>query len=232
VNKKRPIRVLSVDDHAFLVEGLRARLEVEKDMEIVGRLPTAENLLREVRATEADIVLLDIEMPGPDAFEAVDDMRRQAPVVRAIMLSAYVRDHYIDAAYRAGAWGYLLKSDPTDAVVEGIRSVARGELAFSPDVSRRTTAPGSRTGSTPGSTPGSSDPDRKRSISRLSLLTTREQQILRMMARGMSRTEIAEDLCRSPMTVDNHRKSIMKKLGINDRTELVRYAIAEGLVGS
>ena len=132
-----PIRVLSVDDHAFLVEGLRTRLDIEPDMELVGRLPTAENLVKEVRAAGAHIVLLDIEMPGPDVFEAVDDLRRQAPDVRAIMLSAYVRDHYISSAMKAGAWGYFSKSDEADAIVDGLRKVARGEFAFSPKVQER-----------------------------------------------------------------------------------------------
>ena len=105
--------------------------------------------------------------------------------------------------------------------MEGIRKVIAGEPAFSDEVQRRS-LPAPKTA---GANDGPNTPR-----SRLTLLTTREQQILRMIARGLSRTEIAEQLSRSPMTVDNHRKSIMRKLGINDRTELVRYALAEGLV--
>lgn len=217
--KKPAIRVMSVDDHAFLTDGLHARLDVEDDMALVGRLASAGGLVAEANRVRADVVLLDIEMPGPDPFEALAELRRLCPDVRAIMLSAYVRDHYIDAAYKAGAWGYLLKSDPSDAIVEGIRCVMRGKLAFSPDVERRSQP-----------VPDRQPRDRAQPVSRLGLLTTREQQILRMMARGMSRTDIAAGLSRSPMTIDNHRKSIMKKLEIKDRTELVRYAIAEGLV--
>lgn len=215
-----PIRILSVDDHAFLVAGLKARFDKEPDLELVGHVDSANGLLPAVREHKPDIVLLDIEMPGGDPFEALDDLRRAHPDVRAILLSAYVRDHYIDQAYKCGAWGYLSKSDASDAVVDGIRRVARGELAFSPEVLARTkpeTKPRKR-GEKPVVT------------SRLASLTDRELQLLRMMAKGMSRTDIAEELCRSPMTVDNHRKSIMKKLEINDRAELVRFAIAEGLV--
>lgn len=213
-----PIRILCVDDHAFVVEGLAARLEVESDLELVGRLESADDLVDEVIRTGADIVLLDLEMPGADPFQAIEELRRQRPNTRAIVLSAFVRDHYIDAAYRAGAWGYLSKSDAPETVIDGIRSVARGEAAHSPQVIERSRPAGRGEAPEPGTG------------SRLNLLTPREQQILRMIARGMSRTAIAEELCRSPMTVDNHRKSIMKKLGINDRAELVRYAIAEGLV--
>lgn len=214
------IRVLCVDDHAFLVEGLRARLAVEDDMEFVGHLPSAIDLGERVAQSKADIVLLDIEMPGPDAFEAIGDLRRRFPEVRTILLSAHIRDQYVDRAYRSGAWGYLSKGDSPDSVIDGIRRVTRGELAFSAEVLTRAVGngPKRREGGRKGA-------DR----SRLGLLTDRERTILRMIARGLSRTRIARELCRSPMTVDNHRKSIMRKLGIHDRGELVRYAINEGL---
>jgi DNA-binding NarL/FixJ family response regulator len=144
-------------------------------------------------------------------------LKRHCPDVKAVMLSAYVRDHYLDEAYRTGAWGYLLKSSSPEEVLEGIRKVARGEPAFSEEVERRFQSRPAVRGDV--AVP-----------SKLGLLSSREQQILRMIARGLSRTAIAEQLSRSPMTVDNHRKSIMKKLGINDRADLVRYAIAEKLV--
>lgn len=214
-----PIRVLCVDDHAFLGEGLKARLDVEPDLEFVGYLSTAGNLAGHARRTRADVVLLDIEMPGEDAFEQMAELNRLSPHVRTILLSAHVRDHYIDAAYQAGAWGYISKSDSPDAVIDGIRKVHSGEPAFGAEVMARTqpakpaVSGGSRTAA---------------AGSKRRLLTSREEQILRMIAGGMSRTTIAEVLCRSPMTIDNHRKSIMKKLGIHDRVELARYAIAEG----
>ena len=205
--ESRPIRVLCVDDHAFLVAGLRARLDIEPGMEFVGHRETADDLVAHVRRTKADVVLMDIEMPGADVFEAIHDLRHRCPDVRAILLSAHVRDQYLDSAFSSGAWGYLTKGDSPDEVIDGIRRVALGESVVSPDVMARRRPEGSR----------------------LSKLTAREKQILRMIANGMSRTEIAERLCRSPMTIDNHRKSILKKLGIHERVELVRYAIAEGL---
>ncbi|MCH7799668.1 MAG: response regulator transcription factor [Planctomycetes bacterium] len=205
--ESRPIRVLCVDDHAFLVAGLRARLDIEPGMEFVGHRETADDLVAHVRRTKADVVLMDIEMPGADVFEAIHDLRHRCPDVRAILLSAHVRDQYLDSAFSSGAWGYLTKGDSPDEVIDGIRRVALGESVVSPDVMARRRPEGSR----------------------LAKLTAREKQILRMIANGMSRTEIAERLCRSPMTIDNHRKSILKKLGLHDRVELVRYAIAEGL---
>ncbi|NNF42506.1 MAG: response regulator transcription factor, partial [Phycisphaerales bacterium] len=133
-----PIRVLTVDDHAFLVEGLQARLAIESDLEFVGRCPSADTLVETVRRTDANIVLLDIEMPGADPFAMIEILNRQKKPPRAIMLSAFIRDHYIDTASQHGAWGYLSKSDPPEAIVEGIRQVLRGKIALSAATERRT----------------------------------------------------------------------------------------------
>jgi two-component system response regulator NreC len=210
---------LCVDDHSFLVEGLAARFELERDVELVGSLPSAERLLAVATETRPDIVLLDIEMPGADAFVAAEDLRRQCPEVRTIFLSAYVRDHYISAAVKAGAWGYFSKSEDAETIIKGIRKVAGGEFAFSPKVQERCrpAVRGKRAGIEPPST-------------RLDALTTREQEVLRFIGRGLSREDIAKTMCRSPKTVDGHREAIMQKLGIHDRGELVRFAIREGLV--
>lgn len=216
---RAPIKVLCVDDHAFVVEGLQARLSMAKDMEFVGRLSTAEDLVAEAKRTRADVVLMDIEMPGPDPFEAIDDLARQVPTARPIMLSAYVRDHYIDAAVNAGAWGYMCKNDDPDVIIDAIRKVARGEFAFGPEIMGRSSI--DRKGVSNGA---------KKPVSKIQSLTPREQQILRMIGKGMSRAEIAKTICHSPKTVDAHRASIMQKMNMHDRVELARYAIREGLV--
>lgn len=219
---KTRIRILCVDDHAFLVEGLNARFELEDDLELVGRLPNADNLVSEVKRTKADIVMLDIEMPGPDPFESLAELKRHCEDTRTIMLSAYIKDHYIDAAYKAGAWGYFCKSDDTNEIIKGIRKVASGEFALGPKVQERCQPMRGlrRDKGKAGSTP----------TSKLDLLTPRELEVLRMIGRGMTREAIAQTLSRSPKTIDGHRELIMKKLDIHDRGELVRFAIREGLV--
>ncbi len=216
---QRRIRILCVDDHSFLVDGLAARFEIERDLEYIGSLPSADRLITEAREKKPDIVLLDIEMPGTDPFEAADDLRRQCPDVRTIFLSAYVRDHYISAAVKAGAWGYFSKGEDADTIVKGIRKVAGGDFSFSPKVQARCKpSRGGRHGKLVPPT------------SKLDALTPREQEVLRLIGRGMSRSEIAGTICRSPKTIDGHRESIMQKLGIHDRAELVRFAIREGMV--
>jgi DNA-binding NarL/FixJ family response regulator len=140
--------------------------------------------------------------------------------VKVVMLSAYVRDHYLSAALKAGVWGYFSKSDDPDSIVEGLRKVAKGEFVMGPKVAERCkpVKPGKRS--------KSHEPPK----SKLETLTTREQEVLRLIGRGMSRTQIAETLCRSPKTVDGHRERIMAKLDIHTGPELVRFAIREGVV--
>lgn len=209
------IRVMCVDDHAFLVEGLRARISAEQDMEFVGALHSLDRITEKVESLEPSVVLMDIEVPGADVFEVISDLSSRVPGIRFIVLSAHVRDHYIDSALHAGASGYLSKGDDPSIVVDAIRRVARGEQVFGPQVLERINA--LRKAQSGGG-------------SRLQSLTPREQQILRMIGKGQSRTEIAKTIHRSPKTVDAHRASIMEKLGIHDRVELARYAIREGLV--
>ena len=211
---QRKIRILCVDDHSFLVDGLAARFELERDLEYIGSLPSADRLIAKARETRPDIVLLDIEMPGTDSFEVLRNIKREHAGTRVIMFSAFVRDHYIDAAVKGGAWGYVSKSDTPTSVVEAIRKVSRGEFGFGPKVLQRC-----RTGGRNGMEPSS----------RLGQLSPRELGILRLIAKGMSRTDIAETIHRSPKTVDNHRAAIMAKLKIHDRVELARFALREGL---
>lgn len=216
---RRTTRILCVDDHSFLIDGLRAKFDLADDLDFVGALPSAEGLLQETGRLLPDVILLDIEMPGTDPFDAVSEIHRLYPNTKAIFLSAYVRDHYISAAIKSGAWGYFAKSDDADAIIDGIRKVMGGEFAFSPKVQARCQpAKGVRRNKL------------KPPISRLDSLTPREQEVLRLIGRGLSRSQIAQTLCRSPKTIDGHREALMEKLDIHDRAELVRFAIREGLV--
>ncbi len=215
-----PTRIMCVDDHAFLIEGLRSKVASEPTMEFVGAMRSLEGLVGEVRRLLPDVLLVDVEMPGPDVFLVMGELRRASPRLRIIVLSAHVRDRYIDSAVAAGARGYLSKAEEPGVIIEGIRRVMRGEFAFSPEVMQRVRQHRPVNNTDAGVSPAS----------RLGLLTPREHQILRMIGQGRSRVEIAQVIHRSPKTVDAHRASIMEKLAIHDRVELARYAIREGLV--
>jgi DNA-binding NarL/FixJ family response regulator len=216
---ERAIRVLCVDDHPLLVEGIRARLEFEPNLELVGELTSADNLVAQAEKHAPDIVLMDVAMPGLDPFVAATELRRRLPETKTVFLSAHIRDHYVDAAFRAGAWGYLYKGDDMEDIVGALKRVAEGEYVFSPHVLERVRI----------QKPAGKPPTPQRS-SKLDALTPTETQVLRMMGKGLSRTQIAQTLHRSVKTIDTHRAAIMKKLDIHDRTELAVFAIHEGLI--
>ncbi len=217
--KRRVTRILCVDDHAFLIDGLKSKFDLHDDLEFVGSLSSADDLVNQIGALRPDVVLLDIEMPGSDPFDAVAEIKRLHPNVRCIFLSAFVRDHYISSAIKAGAWGYFSKGDDADDIIDSVRKVSRGEFAFSPKVRARCQPVKGvqRNAIAPPS-------------SRLDGLTPREEEVLRLIGKGLSRSQIAQTICRSPKTIDGHREALMEKLDIHDRAELVRFAIREGLV--
>lgn len=244
------IRVLCVDDHAVLVDGLKAQFVLDRRITCVGSLPSAEQLLDQVARLKPHVVLLDIEMPGPDAFESADRLRHMHPGSRVIILSAHVRNGYISAAFKCGAWGYFAKSDAPEAIVAGILEVARspggakGVFIVGPKVKESCGSPSSAI--TSGSSvagrfskgrgtrrPASSAAAKRSSdggapTTRLDALSVREVEVLRLIGKGLSRSQIAGELSRAVKTIDGHQDNIMKKLGVESRADLMRLAIREG----
>lgn len=229
------IRVLCVDDHAVLVEGLKAQFAIEGKLEIVGRLASAAKLVDEALRLRPDVVLLDIEMPGPDAFETADRLRRICPGVCVVVLSAHIRDAFITASFSAGVRAYFSKSEDLNDIVNGIREVVRngqGSFVLGPKVRERC-RPAARAR-------GPIEPEKRTHealdvgrrdlpLTLLSSLTTREADVLRLIGRGLSRQQIAKQLSRSVKTIDGHQERMLKKLGIASRSDLMRFSIREGL---
>lgn len=222
-------RVLCVDDHAVLVEGLKAQFAIDGQIECVGYLSSASNLLEEASRLKPDVVLLDIEMPGPDVFEMAERLRHMRPDMRFVFLSAHVRDGYLAAAYKCGAWGYFAKGDSLEDIVAGLKEVARsdeGVFVMGPKVKQRCQPAKPRM---PGGRSRSKPKDDPRPKTTFESLTPREIEILRLIGKGQSRHDIARELSRSAKTIDGHQERIMKKLGIDSRAGLMRFAIREGL---
>jgi DNA-binding NarL/FixJ family response regulator len=227
------IRVLCVDDHVLLIEGLKARFSVDGGIAVVGQLETAAKLVEEVERLHPDVVILDIEMPEPDAFEMTDRLKRKHPEVKVFVLSAHIRDAYISASFRSGVCAYFSKSDELNDIVQGIYQVARGKaesFLLGPKVKERCRP---LTIKSP-QTSVSNAPDPRGQLGAIPVtlmdsLTHREEEILRLIGKGLSRTQIASQLCRSAKTIDAHQGRMMRKLGINARADLVRLAIREGL---
>jgi DNA-binding NarL/FixJ family response regulator len=209
-------RILLVDDHELVRTALRGLLERNENFEVVGECASADEALRMAFDCAPDILVMDIDMPGMICFDAVKQMRSRLPELSVIFLSAFFHDHYIEQALAVGAKGYVVKGDPPQVLFDALAQVAAGEVYFSDEVRARFAIDGAK------------GPDSgKKTVT--STLTNREVEVLRYLARGLSKKEIAGILHLSVKTVEHHSASVMRKLDIHDRVELARYAIREGL---
>lgn len=207
--------VLIADDHGIVREGLRRLLESETDIDVVGEAGDGEELLRQCERLRPQVVILDITMPKLGGLETLERLRKSHPSVKAILLSVHSDPPFVQSAVSLGADGYLLKNGPAADVIEAVKAVIRGGSFFSPPIAKEIVEQ-LRTPQRGG------DP--------FSLLSVREREILHLIADGLSAKEIANNLQISTKTVEAHRTSLMRKLGVRKATELVRYALRHGLV--
>jgi DNA-binding NarL/FixJ family response regulator len=206
------IRVLVVDDHALFRAGLRARLESEGDLVVVGEAGTAEDAIIKARALQPDVVVLDLVLPRRLGAEAIADIQRVAPDARAIAVSSQTSPSTVRAALTAGAAGYVPKRAADAELVTAIRRVHAGEGYVDPDLGAKLVGSASAPGQTP--------------------LSEREGDVLQLLALGYTNQEIGKKLFISVRTVDSHRAHIMRKLSLGSRAELVLFALANGLIGA
>jgi DNA-binding NarL/FixJ family response regulator len=205
------IRVLIVDDHPVVREGLRVVLEDTKEMEVVGEAGSAEEALSSVERALPDIVLLDLELPGMNGVDAIPRLAGAASHPRVIILTAYDTEERVLAALKAGAVGYVLKGAPAGEIAQAIRAVAGGGSYLTPRVAARVVA-------------------QVNAPRRSGLLTARERQVLRLVARGRSNKQIARDLSITERTVKFHMTSIFNKLGADNRAQAIAIAAQRGLL--
>ena len=214
------IKVLIVYDHTVLRQALRMLLENQAEVEVVGDAANGREALEAVEKTHQDVVLMDMVMPGLNGLEATRQIRRRAPKVKVLILTGYMEDEQILAALRAGASGYVVKKSDVQELLLGIMSVHRGNTYFSSAISD-----------------GDAVQDylwqakRPESKSGYDLLTSREREVLQLIAEGYSNQKIAGELFISVKTVEAHKAHIMSKLHAQNRTDLIRYAIRKGIVG-
>ena len=226
------VRVICVDDHVVLVEGLKAQFAVDGQIRCVASVDSAEDLIDAVAEHRPDVVLLDIEMPGPDVFEVADRLHHLHPETRFAFLSAHIRDGFLASAFSCGASGYFAKGDDLEEIVDGLKRIARcaeGTFIMGSKVRTRCQPPKTRNGRVVGKTNGRSAQTGGPPATLLDSLTQRELEVLRLIGKGLSRGEIGNELARSPKTIDGHQERIMKKLRVFTRAELMRFAIREGL---
>ena len=211
-------RVLIVEDDALMRAGLRGILEREAEIDVVGEAGDGREALDHARRTRPDVVLMDIRMPGVDGIAATREVLAALPETRVLILTTFEQDDYIFGALRAGASGFLLKRTRPEELVAAVHTVAAGDSLLSPSVTSRVIA---RMAQRPAV--GAED-----GVERL---TSREREVLGLVARGLSNAEIAAELVIEESTVKTHTKRLVGKLGLRDRVQVVIYAYEHGLAG-
>ena len=211
-------RVLLADDHELVRSGLRMVLDAQPDIEVVAEAADGAEAVGECLAGTIDLAVLDVAMPRLTGLQAAEELRKRAPGLRVLLLSMHDNEQYFFAALKAGAAGYVLKSSASRDLVNAVRASMRGEpFLYPPAVAALFRAYLERVAR--GEEPGPVDP-----------LTTRELEVLKLIAEAHSSEAIASLLAVSRRTVEHHRANILRKLGMRDRVELTRYAIRRGLI--
>jgi two-component system response regulator NreC len=208
------IRVLVVDDHAVVRSGLRLLIDAEEDMETVGEAGTVRDAIFEARTSTPDLILMDVVMPGESGLEGLPRLLHEHPDVKVLILSMQDDPRYLREAFAAGASGYVLKEAVDREVVTAIREVAAGGRYVHPELGARLIAAEAEA-----ARQAEEDP-----------LSDREREVLRLLALGYTNQEIAKQLFISVRTAETHRAHVMQKLRLASRADLVRYAIAHGLL--
>ena len=210
------ISVLVADDHSIFRRGIRSLIDGQNDIEVCAEASDGREALEQIEKQRPEIVLLDITMPRLGGLETLARIRAKHPSVKTILMTVHAEPPLIQSAVSLGADGYILKNAPSSELIAAIRAVMRGGNYYSPPVAReiveRLRKPQR----------ASSEP--------FSLLSGREREVLHLIAEGLSAKEIAFDLHISTKTVEAHRTSLMRKLGVRKATELVRYAVRHGLI--
>ena len=212
------IRVLLADDHAIVREGVKALLNLADDMEVVGEAADGREAIERAVELEPDVAVMDIAMPGLGGLEATLEIRKLCPRTRILVLSQYDDREYVRRFLKAGVSGYVLKKSAGSDLAAAIRSVHRGGLVLDPEVAREAML--DQAAAADGSRPA--DP--------YEALTDREKQVLKLVAEGHSNKEVADELGISVKTAMSHREHIMEKLDLHSRTELIRFAIKQGII--
>jgi NarL family two-component system response regulator LiaR len=208
------IRILIVDDHTVVRDGLNALLSAEPGMQVVGAAGDGEGAVRLERELAPDVILLDLVMPRMDGVQATRQIKRQNPQARILVLTSFGEDHQVFAAIKAGASGYMMKDTSSDELIQAIRDTYAGAPVMQPEIAQKLMR--EIQNQDDAGAPGE-------------VLTEREIEILQHLAQGKSNQQIADDLFLSERTVRTHITNILSKLGLSNRTQAVLYALREGI---
>jgi NarL family two-component system response regulator LiaR len=221
---KKPIQVLLVDDHAIVRDGIRSLLKTQPDIEVVGEANNGQDAVSMAESLQPDLVLMDLVMPGMDGIEAIRRIVDGQPESRILVLTSFSAEDKVFPAIKAGAMGYLLKDCDSEELVRAIHQVFRGESSIHPKIARmllqEMTAPLGE---------GAGEPPPRPDLPAVDPLTVRELEVLKLVARGRSNREIADELVVAEGTIRTHVSNILSKLHLASRTQATLYALREGL---
>jgi DNA-binding NarL/FixJ family response regulator len=213
-----PIRILLVEDHTIVRQGLARLLEEQANIKVIGEATNGQTAIDQAIALQPDIVIMDIAMPRLNGIEAAKKIRKQLPKTRILILSMYSHEHYIHELLETGVSGYLLKDSSGCDIIEAIRSAMRNEIVLSPTISKVL------------EDACFSSNRKSASIDRYKQLSNREREVFQLIGEGRSTRDIAEMLCVSISTIKSHRAKILEKLNIDTPGKLIHFAIQMGLV--
>ncbi|HLX65240.1 MAG TPA: response regulator transcription factor [Planctomycetota bacterium] len=214
------ITVLLAEDHMVVRQGLRAILSAESDIEVIGEAANGRHAVEMTRKLHPDVVVMDIAMPLLNGLEATRQILKLFPAAKVLILSAHSDDEYIDRVIALGAVGYLIKQSSAEFLSKAIREAQKGNLVYSPTVSKRLQAHETKSSTRQG----------EFITNKASRLTSREVELVQLVAEGKANKQIAVELDISIKTVEKHRQALMQKLDIHDTAGLTRYAIAAGII--
>ncbi len=211
------ITIVLADDHQVVRKGIRALLEMEPDFQIVGETGDGLEAVQLTIRLRPDVLVLDLMMPGLNGIDVTRQVTRQVPQTRVVLLSMYAGEDYVLEALRNGASGYVLKDASISELIQAIRDAVAGRRYLSPPLAERAIDAYVRQ-------------TQESALDPYETLSDREREVLHLAAEGLTSAEIAERLSLSPRTVESHRSSMMRKLGLHTQTDLVRYAIRKGII--
>ena len=214
---KSPVRILIADDHTILRAGIRSLLDMVPDFEVVGEADNGKDAIYQAGQLKPDLLLSDLSMPKTNGTEAIQRIKSRYPDIKILVLTVHKTEEYVHAALKAGANGYVLKDDTSDELITAIKNIAAGKTYLSPSICNEVVMG------------YLADPGKERIFTSIELLTSREREVMKLIAEGNRNKDIAEYLSISLKTVEKHRSNMMKKLDLHSASSITSYAIKNGL---
>jgi DNA-binding NarL/FixJ family response regulator len=212
-----PVRILIADDHTILRAGIRSLLDMVPDFEVVGEVDNGKDAIYQAGQLKPDLLLSDLSMPKTNGTEAIQHIKSRYPDIKILVLTVHKTEEYVHAALKAGANGYVLKDDTSDELISAIKNIAAGKTYLSPSICSEVVMG------------YLADPGKERISTSIEQLTSREREVMKLIAEGYRNKDIAEYLSISLKTVEKHRSNMMKKLDLHSSSSITSYAIKNGL---